>query len=628
MHYVRQGDPRGLGHAVLCAAQHVGDEPFAVLLGDDLIDPRDPLLQTMLDVQPAVRRQRRRADGGADGADRTCTAAPPSTPTGTTGRRRRASPTWSRSRRSRRRRATSRSSAATCSTPASSTCCGRPTAGPRRRDPAHRRAAAAGGRPASDGPVHGVVFRGRRYDTGDRLRLPQGRRAARVRARRPRAGLPRLAARRSWGQRARPVTDLEDRRRAPRGHPRRRRAAGAAGPPAARRARLHPRRGRRRAEVDLPPFDNSAMDGYAVRVADVASASEATPVQLPVVGDIAAGTQATYARAARPVRADHDRRADAGRRRRRRTGGVDRRRGRAGGDHARRPSVGAHIRRRGEDVAAGDVVLDAGTRLGAGPDRPARRRRPRPRRGAAAAAGRRHLDRQRAGRAGQPHRRGPDPRLATATSLTAAAREAGAIAYRVGIVARRRAHADGHDRGPADPRRPGAHQRWRQRRCLRRREGGALPAGHGGLRRGGDAAGQAAGLRHHRPGPDADLHAARQPGVVVRLLRGVRPAGDPADARRRAAAPADGARGLRRRRSPRPPGKRQFVRGWLDVVDGRLRRAAGRRARARTWSAAWRTPTRWSSCPRRSPTVRGRATPSTVMVLERRAVDERGRSRG
>ncbi|MFE2509398.1 UTP--glucose-1-phosphate uridylyltransferase GalU [Streptomyces naganishii] len=51
IHYVRQGDPRGLGHAVLCAADHVGREPFAVLLGDDLIDPRDPLLQRMIDVQ-------------------------------------------------------------------------------------------------------------------------------------------------------------------------------------------------------------------------------------------------------------------------------------------------------------------------------------------------------------------------------------------------------------------------------------------------------------------------------------------------------------------------------------------------------------------------------------------------
>ncbi|MEO7980157.1 MAG: UTP--glucose-1-phosphate uridylyltransferase [Sporichthyaceae bacterium] len=51
MHYTRQGDPRGLGHAVLCAARHVGDQPFAVLLGDDLIDVRDHLLSTMLEVR-------------------------------------------------------------------------------------------------------------------------------------------------------------------------------------------------------------------------------------------------------------------------------------------------------------------------------------------------------------------------------------------------------------------------------------------------------------------------------------------------------------------------------------------------------------------------------------------------
>jgi UTP--glucose-1-phosphate uridylyltransferase len=51
VHYVRQGEPRGLGHAVLCASDHVGHEPFAVLLGDDLIDPRDPLLRTMIDVR-------------------------------------------------------------------------------------------------------------------------------------------------------------------------------------------------------------------------------------------------------------------------------------------------------------------------------------------------------------------------------------------------------------------------------------------------------------------------------------------------------------------------------------------------------------------------------------------------
>lgn len=53
IHYVRQGTPRGLGHAVLCAAEHVGDEPFAVLLGDDFIHPQDPLLRRMLEVRSA-----------------------------------------------------------------------------------------------------------------------------------------------------------------------------------------------------------------------------------------------------------------------------------------------------------------------------------------------------------------------------------------------------------------------------------------------------------------------------------------------------------------------------------------------------------------------------------------------
>jgi UTP--glucose-1-phosphate uridylyltransferase len=51
VHFVRQGDPKGLGHAVLRAKKHVGRQPFAVLLGDDLIDARDPLLTRMLDEQ-------------------------------------------------------------------------------------------------------------------------------------------------------------------------------------------------------------------------------------------------------------------------------------------------------------------------------------------------------------------------------------------------------------------------------------------------------------------------------------------------------------------------------------------------------------------------------------------------
>lgn len=54
VHFVRQGTPRGLGHAVLCAKQHVGNEAFAVLLGDDLIDARDPLLAEMLELQEQV----------------------------------------------------------------------------------------------------------------------------------------------------------------------------------------------------------------------------------------------------------------------------------------------------------------------------------------------------------------------------------------------------------------------------------------------------------------------------------------------------------------------------------------------------------------------------------------------
>jgi UTP--glucose-1-phosphate uridylyltransferase len=51
IHFVRQGVPKGLGHAVSMAKEHVGNNPFAVLLGDDLIDPRDFVLDDMLKVQ-------------------------------------------------------------------------------------------------------------------------------------------------------------------------------------------------------------------------------------------------------------------------------------------------------------------------------------------------------------------------------------------------------------------------------------------------------------------------------------------------------------------------------------------------------------------------------------------------
>lgn len=47
---VRQSEPLGLGHAVLCAKELVGDEPFAVLLGDDMIDPATPCLPEMMNI--------------------------------------------------------------------------------------------------------------------------------------------------------------------------------------------------------------------------------------------------------------------------------------------------------------------------------------------------------------------------------------------------------------------------------------------------------------------------------------------------------------------------------------------------------------------------------------------------
>ncbi|MFB9831797.1 molybdotransferase-like divisome protein Glp [Actinoallomurus acaciae] len=118
------------------------------------------------------------------------------------------------------------------------------------------------------------------------------------------------------------------------------------------------------APVDLPPFDNSAMDGYAVFSSDVAGASETSPVTLSVVGDIAAGDQDAHAirsglcariMTGAPVPAGADaivpvEQTDGG------TAKVAIR-------QAAEP--GRYIRRSGEDVTAGQTVLEAGTRLGA-----------------------------------------------------------------------------------------------------------------------------------------------------------------------------------------------------------------------------------------------------------------------
>ncbi len=56
IHYVRQPVQKGLGHAVLQARRHVGDEAFAVLLGDDILDPDEPFLEHMIEIFQRTRR--------------------------------------------------------------------------------------------------------------------------------------------------------------------------------------------------------------------------------------------------------------------------------------------------------------------------------------------------------------------------------------------------------------------------------------------------------------------------------------------------------------------------------------------------------------------------------------------
>ncbi len=50
VHYVRQKEPKGLGHAILCAKTFIGDEPFAVLLGDDIVKAKKPVIKQLIDV--------------------------------------------------------------------------------------------------------------------------------------------------------------------------------------------------------------------------------------------------------------------------------------------------------------------------------------------------------------------------------------------------------------------------------------------------------------------------------------------------------------------------------------------------------------------------------------------------
>lgn len=50
IHYIRQKEPKGLGHAIYCARSFIGDEPFAVMLGDDIVDSEEPCLKQMLKI--------------------------------------------------------------------------------------------------------------------------------------------------------------------------------------------------------------------------------------------------------------------------------------------------------------------------------------------------------------------------------------------------------------------------------------------------------------------------------------------------------------------------------------------------------------------------------------------------
>jgi len=186
------------------------------------------------------------------------------------------------------------------------------------------------------------------------------------------------------------------------------------------------------APIALPSFDNSAMDGYAVRLEDVASASADAPVHLPVVGEIGAGqarllalSPGTAAKimtgAPMPAGADTVVPYEW----------TDR--GVAQVQISRAPGPGQHVRLAGEDVTAGDVLVEHGTVLGprhlgllASVGRDSVRSRPRPRVVILSTGSELREP-------GQPL--GHDSIYdGNSWLLAAAARRAGAIAYRVGIV--------------------------------------------------------------------------------------------------------------------------------------------------------------------------------------------------
>jgi molybdopterin molybdotransferase len=117
------------------------------------------------------------------------------------------------------------------------------------------------------------------------------------------------------------------------------------------------------AATPIPPFDNSSMDGYALRAEDAARASSHSPVELPLVGESRAGHPwgrplaggeaiAISTGAPLPTGADSVVRLE------------DTERGDGRVSILSAPEVGLNVRRAGEDLRAGDVAVEAGTVLG------------------------------------------------------------------------------------------------------------------------------------------------------------------------------------------------------------------------------------------------------------------------